>query len=165
MKVLKALAVISIVAVLGTVGGMALASGKAVHHYPGKCPQVGIEQKAEMQSRIKEHWAQALEEGKITQEQYEKNSDAVIVLGRKDKLPEGVDPKNLILVGNCLRKYKGQGVHISGCPPAEPHVCWAIVDREDKTKMEDGFRERMAKEEGPWNEYVDRLVAERRNKK
>lgn len=95
--------------------------------------------------------------------QYDKNKDAVIVLGRIKDLPEGIDPKNLILVGNCLAKYRGQGVHVRGCPPAEPHVCWAIADREDQTGIGPGFRERMAVEEKPWRDYIDRIVAEKRN--
>ncbi|HUW64349.1 MAG TPA: DUF362 domain-containing protein [Spirochaetia bacterium] len=94
--------------------------------------------------------------------EYEKNKEAVIVLGRKDSLPEGVEPKNLILCGTCLAKHRDKGIWIKGCPPGEPSVVWAIVDRQEQTGPPDNVRERMAAEDVPWMEYVRRKAAEHR---
>lgn len=96
--------------------------------------------------------------------EYEKNRDAVIVLGRKKQLPEGVDPKSLILVGNCLKNHRKKGIWVEGCPPGEPTPLWAIVDRQEQAEIIEGARERMAAEEELWREYVDRLVKEKRSR-
>ena len=82
-------------------------------------------------------------------------------MGRKKEIPEGIDPRNLILHGDCLKKYRDRGVFIGGCPPAEPHPVWAIVDRQDYTEIGPGFRERMS-EEGPYFErHMEKLVKEK----
>lgn len=94
--------------------------------------------------------------------QYEDNQDAVIVVGAKKELPKDVDPKNIILCGNCTAKWRGQGIAVHGCPPSEPHIGWAIADREDQTEIQPWFRERMAKEEPIWNAYIDEKVKEKR---
>lgn len=96
--------------------------------------------------------------------EYEKNKDAVIVLGRKKELPEGVDPRNLILCGTCLAKHRDKGIWIKGCPPGEPAVVWAIVDRRDQIDPPDNVRERMAEEEKVWMKYVQRVAEEHRKK-
>lgn len=96
-------------------------------------------------------------------DEYDKNSDVTILVGRKKEIPKEIDPKNLILHGDCLKKYRHQGVFIGGCPPAEPHPVWAIVDRKDYIEIGDGdvFRDRMAKE-GPYFEtHMEKLVKER----
>jgi hypothetical protein len=56
-------------------------------------------------------------------------------------------------------------VAVHGCPPSEPHIAWAVIDREDQTEIGPGFRERMAKEEPIWNAYIDKIVAEKRKEK
>ena len=94
------------------------------------------------------------------QGEYDKNTDAVIVLGAKDKLPD-VEKERLILCGNCLKKHRDKGVAINGCPPAEPHVAWAIIDRKDQMEIGPGFRERMHADEIPWNEYINKIVAQK----
>lgn len=94
--------------------------------------------------------------------EYDKNTDAVIVLGAKKEIPEEIPPEKLILVGNCTAKYRCRGVAVHGCPPSEPHIAWAIIDRKDQTEIGPGFRERMAVEEPIWNEYIDKIVAEKR---
>lgn len=94
--------------------------------------------------------------------EYDKNTDVVICLGAKKEVPD-VPKKNLILCGNCLTKHRDKGVAVHGCPPAEPHVAWAIIDREDQTEIGPGFRERMHKEEVPWNKFIDEIV-EKKNK-
>jgi len=97
--------------------------------------------------------------------EYEKNAGCTIVVGAKrdDEMPKGVDPNDVILVGDCLKRFKGKGVgHWAGnCPPLEPHVLWAIMDRRDHFEMEPGTRERMAEQEGPWLKYIDKLKEER----
>jgi len=94
--------------------------------------------------------------------EYEKNSDVTILVGRKKGIPEGVDPNRLILHGDCLKKYRGKGIFIGGCPPAEPHPVWAIVDRRDYTEIGPGFRERMAKEAPFFEAHMDKLDKERK---
>ncbi len=49
--------------------------------------------------------------------EYEKNAGATILLGAKKSLPKGVKPRDLILIGDCLKKYRDQGVFVPGCPP------------------------------------------------
>ena len=94
--------------------------------------------------------------------EYEKNADATIFVGRKKGIPEGLDPYKVILFGDCLKKYRKQGVFIGGCPPAEPHPLWAIVDRKDYTEIGPDLRERMARE-GPFFEaHMAKLDKERK---
>lgn len=94
--------------------------------------------------------------------EYDKNTDAVIVLGAKKEIPEDIPPEKLILCGNCTARYRKRGVAVHGCPPSEPHIAWAIIDRKDQTEIGPGFRERMAAEEPIWNAYIDKIVAEKR---
>lgn len=96
-------------------------------------------------------------------DEYDKNSDVTILVGRKKEMPKGIDPKKLILHGDCLKKYRDQGVFIGGCPPAEPHPVWAIVDRKDYIEIGDGdiFRGRMAKEGPYFEKHMEKLVKER----
>jgi hypothetical protein len=89
--------------------------------------------------------------------EYEKNAGTSIVLGRTKELPKGVKPKGLILVGDCVKKYRGQGIFAGGCPPAEPSPLWAIIDRRDYYELENvGFdiRKRMAGETGIFVDYM-----------
>lgn len=87
--------------------------------------------------------------------EYDKNAGVSIVCGRKKKLPAGLQKgRDLIIVGDCLRKYQNEGIFVPGCPPGEPLPLWAITDRElDLTNMDKG-RERMAKEGVLFDEYV-----------
>jgi uncharacterized protein (DUF362 family) len=95
--------------------------------------------------------------------QYEKNAGCTIMVGAKrdDEMPKGVDPNNVILVGDCLKRFRGKGVgHWAGnCPPLEPHVLWTIIDRRDFYEMEADVRERMAREEAPWLRHIEILKA------
>ncbi len=96
--------------------------------------------------------------------EYEKNSDVTILVGRKKGLPPGVEKgKKLILHGDCLKKYRKEGVFIGGCPPAEPHPVWAIVDRKDYTEIGPDLRERMARESPLFEEHLKKLISERKN--
>ena len=78
--------------------------------------------------------------------EYDKNTDATILVGRKKEIPEGIPPDKLILVGDCLKKYREKGLFSIGCPPAEPFPIWSIIDRKDYVDVPPWARERMAKE-------------------
>ncbi|HEY5529036.1 MAG TPA: DUF362 domain-containing protein [Thermoleophilia bacterium] len=97
--------------------------------------------------------------------EYDKNAGATILVGpkRDDEMPVGVDPNDVILIGDCLKRFRGKGVgHWSaGCPPLEPHPLWVIIDRADHFEMEPDFRERMAKDEGPWVKFIEKLKVEK----
>jgi len=94
--------------------------------------------------------------------EYDKNTDAVIVLGAKKEIDPSIEKDKLILCGNCTFKHRDRGVVVHGCPPSEPHIAWAIIDRMDQTEIGPGFRERMAAEEPVWNAYIDKIVEEKR---
>jgi uncharacterized protein (DUF362 family) len=98
--------------------------------------------------------------------EYEKNAGCTIVVGAKrdDEMPKDVDPNDVILVGDCLKRFRGKGVgHWAGnCPPLEPHVLWTIIDRRDFFDMEPDTRERMAREMEPWLDHISRLRADKR---
>lgn len=98
--------------------------------------------------------------------EYDKNAGMTIVLGAKKSLPEGTDPQKTVLVGNCTKPLynKGLGYHCVGCPPTEPIVAWAIMDKEDQLAMAPGTRERMYSEEPLWNKYIADIVAKRKAK-
>jgi uncharacterized protein (DUF362 family) len=69
--------------------------------------------------------------------QYDKNQGIHIVLGRHNKIPEGIEfGKDLILMGDCslalkkkIEREGGSCLHVPGCPPGEPAPAWTIVDR------------------------------------
>jgi len=90
--------------------------------------------------------------------EYDKNAGITVVLGREKELPEGVDKDKLVLVGDCLKKWRKHGVFASGCPPAEPFPLWAITDRKDYTDIEKLDRKRMAKEDVLFRKYIDKLL-------
>jgi uncharacterized protein (DUF362 family) len=96
-------------------------------------------------------------------DEYDKNAGVTVLVGRRKELPPGVEKgKNLILHGDCLKRFKDDGIFIGGCPPAEPHPLWAIVDRKDYTEIGPGLRERMA-EEGPlFDKHLEKLIEERK---
>jgi hypothetical protein len=101
--------------------------------------------------------------------QYDKNTDAVIVLGSRNDVPEDIPPEKLILCGNCTKKYWKRGVSAQGCPPSEPFIVWAIMDRKNQTDVAtyvgpsgESFRDRMAADEGPWMSYIAEKVKEHR---
>lgn len=71
--------------------------------------------------------------------EYDKHAGISIVIGRKSKLPAGLKPgKDTILIGDCLKKYRGFGVFAGGCPPGEPYAIFSIVDREDYWEASQG---------------------------
>jgi uncharacterized protein (DUF362 family) len=96
-------------------------------------------------------------------DEYMKNAGIHIILGRHNKIPEGIDDgQTVFLMGDCTqvleKKLKQAGInyiHIQGCPPGEPMLCWAIVDRIESAQIsseEHGravhlIRQRMEQEE------------------
>ena len=96
--------------------------------------------------------------------EYDKNQDVTIFVGRKKEIPEGLDPYKVILFGDCLKKHRKKGIFAGGCPPLEPHPLWAIVDRKDYIEMGPGFRERMAEEAPAFETHMEKLVQERDEK-
>ena len=75
----------------------------------------------------------------------------------------------LILVGDCLKKYKKKGIHVEGCPPGEPAPHWAIVDRmavsAEEVDLTDPeitkiIRARMEEEAFPFIEHMIKLKEE-----
>ncbi len=99
--------------------------------------------------------------------QYDDNSDVTILVGRKKEIPEGIPPEKLILVGDCLKKFKKKGLHVEGCPPGEPAPHWAIVDRMTAEGIDISdpeifsiVRGRMEEEAFPFIEHMIKLKAE-----
>ncbi|MDR1573092.1 MAG: DUF362 domain-containing protein [Clostridiales Family XIII bacterium] len=66
--------------------------------------------------------------------EYDKNTDAVVVVGRKASIPEDISKERLILHGNCTKKWKSRGIFIEGCPPGEGGLKDAIIDRKEYTE-------------------------------
>ncbi|MFC2044583.1 hypothetical protein ACFLT8_05280, partial [Chloroflexota bacterium] len=63
--------------------------------------------------------------------EYEKNAGKSIVVGQAKELPKGVNPRNLVLFGNCIpENLRDQGLFIEGCPPGETQPAWALIQGE-----------------------------------
>jgi uncharacterized protein (DUF362 family) len=99
--------------------------------------------------------------------QYDNNSDLTILVGRKKEIPKGIPPEKLILVGDCLKKFRNQGIYVEGCPPGEPAPCWSIVDRVSMVDVDISnpeifkiARARMEQEAFPFIEHMIKLKAE-----
>jgi hypothetical protein len=94
-------------------------------------------------------------------DEYDENRDAKIFIGRKKAIPEDIPPDQLILVGDCLKKYRKRGIFVEGCPPGEPIPHWMIADRRRKpgTCMEPS-RERMTIEEEKFRAHMKKLKKE-----
>ena len=91
--------------------------------------------------------------------EYDKHAGANILIGPKSKLPEGVKPgKDTIFIGDCLKKYRGQGVFAGGCPPAEPYAIFSIVDRKDYWDASQGAEVR--EKYGPYMETFQEYMKE-----
>jgi hypothetical protein len=92
--------------------------------------------------------------------EYDKHKDVTILVGRKKEIPEGIDPDKLILVGDCLKKYRKQGCWAGGCPPGEPFPLWSILDRIEWNDITPDTRDRMAKQHAIFNEHMLKLKKE-----
>jgi uncharacterized protein (DUF362 family) len=91
--------------------------------------------------------------------EYEKNKDITLLVGRKKEadVPEGIDPGKLILMGDCLKKYRSRGIFVEGCPPAEPLPHQAIIDRKSGPLVADVARRRDAVEAPAFAEHMRKL--------
>jgi uncharacterized protein (DUF362 family) len=101
--------------------------------------------------------------------QYEKNAGISVVIGRKKELPKGVNPKDLILIGNCTKKHRDKGIFVGGCPPGECFPGWSIIDRKGITLADDAggsdaVRKRMAEDKEVFIGHILRLREEYYNK-
>jgi len=101
--------------------------------------------------------------------EYDKNAGITLVLGRKTEIPKGIPPDNLILIGECLKKWRDQGISVAGCPPIEPGIQYAIVDRKSYyPQAPDTFgfdlEERKTKEEIVFKDYIQKLCDKYRKK-
>lgn len=54
-----------------------------------------------------------------------------IIAGPIDKLPEGVDPKDIVLIGRCTMKHRDKATWVPGCPPNNIFVERGISGIED----------------------------------
>jgi hypothetical protein len=92
---------------------------------------------------------------------YDENAGISICVGPTKELPDK-DKKDIILLGDCVKKWRGQGVYISGCPPGERYPLAAITTRKDTETISKEKRnmETEAEESRQINEYVQKLKAE-----
>ncbi|MFC2045819.1 DUF362 domain-containing protein, partial [Chloroflexota bacterium] len=112
----------------------------------------------------------SLEKVKSMPKKYAQRAGTNIVVGRHKELPKGVKPgKNLVLVGDCTKRLKNQGIDclfVEGCPPGEGGPAWAIADAEvpDMSEMTDddikNLRKKMEEEMPAWIAYCERLKAQ-----
>ena len=71
--------------------------------------------------------------------EYDKNAGMSLVVGRKKELPKGLKTgRDCVFIGDCLKKYRGEGLFAGGCPPAEPFILYTIMDRKDYATAEQG---------------------------
>jgi uncharacterized protein (DUF362 family) len=87
--------------------------------------------------------------------EYDTNAGISIVAGRTKELPRGVKPEELILIGDCVKRFRDQGIFVGGCPPAEPFPYWAITDR--RLDFTGDLRARMAAEAPIFVEYMKKM--------
>jgi uncharacterized protein (DUF362 family) len=97
--------------------------------------------------------------------QYEKNKGISVLVGRKKTLPKK-PREEIILFGDCLKKWRGQGIYIPGCPPRERDPSWSIINRSDAENLTAGARnkETEAEEARLINEHAEKLRRERSTK-
>ena len=78
--------------------------------------------------------------------EYDKNKEVSILAGPKKALPKKA-AKDIILLGDCLKKWCGQGIHIAGCPPGERYPIWSIINRSDSKNYAAGSRNKESEAE------------------
>ena len=116
-------------------------------------------------------------------DEYTKNAGVHVALGGHNKIPEGFDDgQDVFLVGDCTaglkKKCEKAGIrcyHITGCPPEEPFLPWAIVDREvmkapssdlppkEFKKASQRIRDRMGREEILFADWLKKQKDKRHN--
>ena len=104
--------------------------------------------------------------------EYAKHEGSHIILGRHKEIPAGIDDgQPVFLMGDCTAKMKKKlqkrGIecfHAAGCPPGEPALGWAIMDRKELGEISQEefsaighlIRERMEREEIAFKEWLER---------
>ena len=71
---------------------------------------------------------------------YAKNAGATIVIGPKKEIPTGVNRKDMILFGDCVKKHREAGIFVEGCPPMEGLPFFSITNRLDSSDRPPGGR-------------------------
>jgi uncharacterized protein (DUF362 family) len=89
-------------------------------------------------------------------DEYDKNAGMSIILGRTAEPPKGVKPENLIIMGDCVKKFRDKGIFVPGCPPLEMEPCWSIIDRKCYATQEEWYRDYVG-ELSLFREYVNKL--------
>jgi len=115
--------------------------------------------------------------------EYQKNAGIHVALGAHPKIPEGFDDgQDVFLMGDCAaglrKKLERAGIrcfHTPGCPPEEPFLLWAILDREVTAPPSDDLppeefkkaslriRDRMGKEEVVFAKWLEKQKRKRHN--
>ena len=96
-------------------------------------------------------------------DEYENNKDANIFIGRKKEIPEGIPPERIVLMGDCLKRWRNKGIFVGGCPPIEDHPHWAIIDRKPAEGDVEDWRKRQANEMESFMRHMYRLKEEWEN--
>ena len=79
----------------------------------------------------------------LCENQLEDFRDLIILVGPKARAH--LSCGNLILFGNCLKKYKDKGIYVAGCPPTEYEpaktdslrkVLTKILDKRERNRID-----------------------------
>jgi hypothetical protein len=90
--------------------------------------------------------------------EYDKHKEISVLVGPKKRLPKK-GSKEIILLGDCLKRWRGRGVYVAGCPPGERYPIWSILNRSDSENYAAGSRDKEseAEEARLIMEYVGKL--------
>jgi uncharacterized protein (DUF362 family) len=102
-------------------------------------------------------WLKALGE-------YDKHAGTNIVVGSKREMPPGLDPEKTILVGDCNKKFRGQGYFAQGCPPAEPYILFSMLEKRDYLEDDENTRPKYDKMVAQFLNFVVNKRKESQNK-
>lgn len=78
--------------------------------------------------------------------EYDTNRGITICCGPKKTLP-AKDKREIILMGDCVKKWRNYGVFIPGCPPGERYPIKAITTRQDADTIAREPRNKESEEE------------------
>jgi uncharacterized protein (DUF362 family) len=93
--------------------------------------------------------------------EFDKNKGLSILVGPQKELPRR-DPKDIILFGDCLKKHRGKGIFVGGCPPGERYPIWSIINRADAEHLSrmPRSKESEAEETRLLYRYIDKIRSE-----
>lgn len=86
--------------------------------------------------------------------EYDKQAGTNIVIGSKRELPDGLDPEKTVFVGDCNKKFRGQGYYASGCPPAEPYIIFSMLEKRDYLEDDEFTRPKYDKMVEQFHSYM-----------